>query len=163
MRSPSCSARGRSSPSTSSTTIAAAHDTGLPVNVPPSPPGGTLSITSARPVTAASGSPPPSVLPLTSRSGCRVLVVLDRPDRPGAAAARLHLVVDVEDPVLVEQLRSRFGKSGVIGMKPPSPCTGSSTAHATDCGSTSPLKSRFRAAIASSSVTPRYGYGAGVR
>src|SRR5581483_6903837 len=32
------------------------------------------------------------------------LVVLDRPDRAGAAAARLHLVVDVEDPVVVEEL-----------------------------------------------------------
>ncbi len=31
-------------------------------------------------------------------------VVLDRPDGPGAAAAGLHLVVDVEDPVRVEQL-----------------------------------------------------------
>ena len=31
-------------------------------------------------------------------------VVLDRPDRPGAADARLHLVVDVEDAVLREQL-----------------------------------------------------------
>ena len=31
--------------------------------------GGTASTTSARPVTAASGRPPPSVLPETSRSG----------------------------------------------------------------------------------------------
>ena len=31
-------------------------------------------------------------------------VVLDRPDRPGAADARLHLVVDIEDAVPREQL-----------------------------------------------------------
>ncbi len=54
----------------SSTTLAAAHETGLPPNVPPSPPGSTASMISAGPVTAASGSPPPSDLPDTSRSGC---------------------------------------------------------------------------------------------
>src|SRR5436190_604569 len=32
-------------------------------------------------------------------------------------------------------------------MKPPSPCTGSSTAQATEPGSTSPLKSFFNAAV----------------
>jgi hypothetical protein len=37
----------------------AEHATGLPLNVPPSPPAGTSSISSARPVTAAIGSPPP--------------------------------------------------------------------------------------------------------
>ena len=60
-------------------------------------------MTSARPVTAASGSPPPSVLPLTVQVGLDA-VVLDRPHRAGAAAAALHLVVDVEDPVTVEDL-----------------------------------------------------------
>ena len=64
---------------------------------------GTASITSARPVTAASGRPPPSVLPDDEQVGLDA-VVLDRPHRAGAAAARLHLVVDVEDPVRVEQL-----------------------------------------------------------
>src|SRR4051812_7965767 len=48
-------------------------------------------------------------------------------------------------------------------MNPPSPCTGSSTAHATVSGSTSPLKSRFSAARAWSSEMPRNGYGAGAR
>ena len=43
--------------------------------------------------------------------GLRV-VVLDRPDRPGAAAARLHLVVHVEDPVLVEQLLQALREVG---------------------------------------------------
>src|SRR6266516_3307453 len=55
--------------SSSSTASAAAHATGLPPNVPPSPPGCTASVSSGRPVTAASGSPPPSVFPDTIRSG----------------------------------------------------------------------------------------------
>ena len=54
----------------SSTTFAAAQETGLPPKVPPSPPGSTASMISAGPVTAASGRPPPSDLPLTRRSGC---------------------------------------------------------------------------------------------
>ena len=37
----------------SSTTLAAAHDTGLPPNVPPRPPGSTASMISAGPVTPA--------------------------------------------------------------------------------------------------------------
>ena len=51
------------------TTVAAAQETGLPANVPPSPPMCGASMTSARPVTAASGRPPPSVLPDAMRSG----------------------------------------------------------------------------------------------
>ena len=39
-------------------------------------------------------------------------VVLDRPDRAGAAAAALHLVVDVEDPVAVEQLLQSLREVG---------------------------------------------------
>ena len=49
--------------------FAAAQAAGLPPNVPPSPPGAGASISSARPVTDASGRPPPSDLPATSRSG----------------------------------------------------------------------------------------------
>ena len=134
---------GRSAASASRTAIAAAHATRVAAEGAAEAAGGTASITSARPVTAASGRPPPSDLPLTSRSGCDV-VVLDRPDGPGAPDARLHLVVDVEDAVPSSSSCSRFGKSGGIGRKPPSPCTGSSTAHATDSGSTSPLKSSFK-------------------
>ena len=51
---------------------------------------------------------------------------------------------------------------GGIGMKPPSPCTGSSTTQATlrvDLA----LNICFRPAIASSVVTPRYGFGTGAR
>ena len=46
--------------------------------------------------------------------------------------------------------RSRAGKSAGIGMKPPSPCTGSSTTQATVAGSTSPLNRCSSAASASS-------------
>ena len=56
-------------------------------------------------MTAASGRPPPIDLPETSRSGRDAVVVLDRPHLPRAPDARLHLVVDVEDPVLAAQLR----------------------------------------------------------
>ena len=59
---------------------------------------------SARPVTAASGSPPPSDLPETSEIGLDPLVVLDRPHRAGPPHAGLHLVGDVEDPVLAAEL-----------------------------------------------------------
>src|SRR4051812_48354725 len=38
--------------------------------------------------------------------------VLDRPHRAGASAAGLHLVVDVEDPVLVEQLLQALREIG---------------------------------------------------
>jgi hypothetical protein len=70
--SPSSSARSWNSgvAIVSSTATAAAQATGLPPNVPPSPPGSTASMIDAGPVTAASGRPPPSDLPETSRSGC---------------------------------------------------------------------------------------------
>jgi hypothetical protein len=53
----------------SSAAFAAAHASGLPPNVPPSPPFSGASMISARAVIAASGSPPPSDLPLTRMSG----------------------------------------------------------------------------------------------
>ena len=98
---PSVSARrGYSGVATvSSTAIAAAQATGLPPNVPPRPPGATASISSARPVTAASGSPPPSDLPRDQQVRLDA-VVLDRPHRARAADAGLDLVVDVQDPVV---------------------------------------------------------------
>ena len=66
------------------------------------------------------------------RAGPAQRLVLDRPHRARASDTRLHLVVDVEDPVLVADCAAAPGKSGGMGMKPPSPCTGSSTTHATD-------------------------------
>src|SRR5207244_858153 len=55
------------------------------------------------------------------------------------------------------------GKSSGIGMKPPSPWTGSSTTHATDSGATSCFRSSSSPRSASSEDTPRNGYGAGAR
>ena len=48
-------------------------------------------------------------------------------------------------------------------MKPPSPCTGSSTTQATDFGSIAARNSSSSASMAASDETPRYGYGAGTR
>ena len=47
--------------------------------------------------------------------GLEPVVVLDRPHRAGAAHARLHLVVDVEDPVLVA--RRADGPQEVLGHR----------------------------------------------
>ena len=49
--------------------VAAAHAAGLPAYVPPRPPACTASITSARPVTADSGSPPAIPFAVVMRSG----------------------------------------------------------------------------------------------
>ncbi len=65
--------------------------------------------------------------------------------------------------MLAAELLQARREVGGIGMKPPSPCTGSSTTQATDSGSTSVLKSSSSPWIASSEPTPRYGYGAGAR
>ena len=61
-----------SSPSLSIVSMAAsaaAHASGLPPKVPPRPPGWTVSIRSARPVTAAMGRPPPRLLAVVTMSG----------------------------------------------------------------------------------------------
>ena len=81
-------ARGsRARTSSSSTASAAAQQTGLPPNVPPRPPGCTASISSARPVTAGERQPAAERLARDDQVGLDV-VVLDRPDRAGAPAAR---------------------------------------------------------------------------
>src|SRR5262249_33811955 len=80
-------ARNPGSVTTSRTASAAAHESGLPPNVPPSPPGGTASMTSAPPGTPAGGRPPPIDFPKTVMAG-------SGPAHPG-----LHLVVHPEDPV----------------------------------------------------------------
>ncbi len=71
MRSPMCVARPlRSSRSmTRSVARAAAHETGFPPNVPPMVPGRAAFITSDFPITAPSGSPPPSALAHVEMSG----------------------------------------------------------------------------------------------
>ena len=69
---------------TSMTASAAAQLTGLPEYVPPSPPTGTESITSARPITAASGKPPARLFADAIRSGITPLcsIAKKRPVRP---------------------------------------------------------------------------------
>ena len=70
--------RGRAGPAraiVSMAASAAAHATGLPPYVPPRPPACTASMRSARPVTAASGSPPAMPLAVVIRSGHHALVL----------------------------------------------------------------------------------------
>ena len=105
--------------------MAATQEIGLPPNVPPRPPTCTASMSSARPVTPAIGMPPPIDLPHTHEVGLDA-VVLDAGRRAGAAHAGLHLVVDVEDAVLLAEGLERLREAlGAAGRKPPSPCTGS--------------------------------------
>src|SRR4029453_4330809 len=106
----------------SRTARAAAQATGFPPNVPPRPPVSGASITSARPGPPARGSPPPRAAgdprqrePSPERLARDEQVgldaeVLDRPDRAGAAYARLHLVIDVEGPVLAAELEQARGE-----------------------------------------------------
>src|SRR5215469_2905492 len=70
-RSPNSLARASrlSRSNSSSTASAAAHDSGFPPNVPPRPPTTGASMISARPVTAASGSPPARDFAETRMSG----------------------------------------------------------------------------------------------
>ena len=84
----------------------------MPPKVPPRPPGGTASISSARPVTPASGQPAADRLARDEQVGLDPLVVLDRPDLARAPRAGLHLVVDVEDPVRPAHLRQPDGEIG---------------------------------------------------
>ena len=118
---------------------------------------------SARPVTAASGRPPPIDLPRDEQVGLDVLVVLDRPHPTRAADTRLHLVVDEEDPVLAAQLRKTSREVGRHRDEAALALDGlehdARDRRRVDLG----LESRSSPAIASSVVTPRYGYGAGAR
>ena len=66
-------------------------------------PAGTASISSARPVTRGERQAAADGLARDQQVGLDA-VVLDRPHLPGARGPRLHLVVDVEDPVLGAEL-----------------------------------------------------------
>ena len=97
-------ARNSGSATASSTATAAAHESGLPPNVPPSPPGGHRVHDRG---TAGDGRERQAAADRLARDeqvGLDAVVVLDRPHLPGAPDARLHLVVDVEDPVLAAEL-----------------------------------------------------------
>ena len=163
-RAPERLALRAASPGTaSSTTLAAAQETGLPPNVPPSPPGSTASMISAGPVTPASGRPPPSDLPRDEQVGLRV-VVLDRPHRPGAADAGLDLVVDPQDPVAVAQLAQlgrevgRHRDEAALALDGLEDHGGDASPDRRARGTAAPARRSSRR-----SRCPRYGYGAGAR
>ena len=114
---------------------AAAQATGLPTNVPPSPPGCALSMISARPVTALIGRPPPSDLAVTTRSGsspvcslANILPVRQKPVCTSSATSRMPFALHIRAST------SRY--SGGAGMNPPSPSTGSITTQATRSAAT---------------------------
>ena len=62
---------------------------------------------SARPVTAASGKPPPRDFAVTMQIGLDA-VTLAGEQRAGASEARLHFVGDEEDAVLVAEIDQHF-------------------------------------------------------
>ena len=68
-------------------------------------------MSSARPVTRREREAAAKRLAADEQVGLDV-VVLDRPDRPGTAAAGLDLVVHPDDPVLVEQLLQALREVG---------------------------------------------------
>ena len=83
------------------------------------------------------------------------VVVLDRPHLSRPADAGLHLVVDVEDPVLVAELQQAQQVVARHRQEAALPLHRLEHAQATVAGSTSALKSCFSPAIASSVVIPR--------
>ena len=110
----SARARNPADATSSSTARAAAHATGLPPKVPPRPPGldGVHDLGRA----GDPGERKPAAERLAGHEQVRLdPVVLDGPDRAGAADARLHLVVDVEGAVLVAQLE-QAGRE-VVGQR----------------------------------------------
>ena len=87
-------------------------------------------MSSARPVTAESGSPPPRAFAVVMRSGDDSLVLAGE-HRAGAAEAGLDLVGDEDDAVLACELGDAGEETGAGTMKPPSPWIGSMTIAAT--------------------------------
>ena len=116
-RPPSSSARAseaRRVGSSSSTAIAPRRHSGLPPNVPPRPPGGDGVHDLGAAGDAGERQSAAERLAGDEQVGLDA-VVLDRPQRPGAADAGLHLVVDVEDPVLARRspaARREVGRHG---------------------------------------------------
>ena len=100
---------------------AAAHATGLPEYVPPMPPGCTLDITSARPVTPGEGQAAGYALGRGDQVGHHSLVVAGEPVA-GPAEARLHLVGDEQHAVLGAPRGQIAGRNPGAGTtKPPFP------------------------------------------
>ena len=140
--------RARMPGTASSTTLAAAQETGLPPNVPPSPPGSTASMIAAGPVTRRQRQPAAERLAAT-RAG-RAARRSARSPTPGRCGRR-RTGPRRRSTGSRGGRRARAacaGKSAGIGMKPPSPWTGSRITAATVAGSTWARKSCSSAAIA---------------
>ena len=131
------SARDRSSkPSRSilsSTASAAAAATGFPPYVPPSPPGCTASISSARPVTAEIGNPAPSDFAVRTMSGMTPSsssIAYQRPARPMPLwiSSAMNTM-----PCSAQKSASPLRNPGAGTMNPPSPWIGSTRTPAMFC------------------------------
>ena len=109
---------------------AAAQEIGLPPNVPPSPPATGASMISARPVSAASGRPPPSAFAVVTRSGtipsCSLANQAPVRQKPVCTSSAMNTT-----PCSAHQSESSFRKPGAGTMKPPSPWIGSTRTAAT--------------------------------
>ena len=94
--------------------------------MPPSPPLCTESITSARPVTAASGNPPATPLAMVTRSGttlsCSQANIAPVRAKPLCTSSATN-----STPFAVHQADSAGRKPGAGTTKPPSPWIGSIT------------------------------------
>ena len=155
--------RNPGSATASSTATAAAQESGLPPNVPPSPPGGHRVHDLAAARDAGERQAAADRLPRDEQVGLDAVEVLDRPHLPRPADAGLHLVVDVEDPVLAAELLQPRQVVGRHGEKPAFALHrlehDAGDRSGIDIGLEEPLQAR----IASSLETPRYGFGTGAR
>ena len=118
------------------------------------------SINSARPVTAASGSPPPSALAGGGRSARRRSA--RSPRSCGYTRSRIAPRRQRDDAVRVAACAGHRWATPDIGMNPPAALYGLEH-DAGDLGVVVCLNKSSRPCSAFSVETPRYGYGAGAR
>ena len=103
---------------------AAAHATGLPPYVPPRPPTCTASMISARPVTAASGSPPAMPLAVVIRSG--TTASWSQANQSPVRQKPVWISSATKTIPLARANSTSSGRNPSAGtMKPPSPAIGS--------------------------------------
>ena len=105
---------------TSNTARAAAHAMGFPPNVPPNPPGGTVSITLALPTTPEIGNPPPILFPTHVKSGkiskCSIANILPVRPMPDWISSAIRTIL-----YLSHKSRKNSMNSRVAILYPPSP------------------------------------------